>query len=313
MRSFLDAACVSGAFLGAPAAAPGQGEPAASTPAVAIDERHRLQSALVGDALDDARIRFFGHLEGSDTYNPADPPGDVNGLRFFDQRANQVLLNQASLTLERPVPIAPEFDFGFRVSAFAGSDAPYVLNDGISPDTPGPFTPEIQVALTELHADVILPWGRGVRARVGEALSPIGYESVDPAHRPLCSASFQFIFAQPYTQTGIFADVTTDDSWTLTMAAIRGYGFPTTAYGSRPNWLAGAACEPPGSETKAALMVLVGPTTSGNDDVDRILVDFILTHRLDQDVSIAINADYGYENGLAPPPTRPSTTASPRT
>jgi hypothetical protein len=291
----LDAWLAWGAWA-APAIAQGETHPA-SRPA---DAAPTLQSALFGDALDEWRLRFFGHVEGSYTYNPADPAGDVNTLRFFDQRANQALLNQASLTLERPVEVKPEFDLGFRASAFVGSDAPYILNDGISPSNPGPFTPEIQVAMTELYADAVLPWGRGVRVRAGEVFTPIGFESVDPTKRPLYSSSFQFVFAQPYTQTGIFADVPLDEAWTLTAAAIRGYGFPTTPYADRPMFLGGATYAPTGGGTTVAVMVLSGDEEVNDQDLQRSLLDVIVTQKLGGPWSIAVNLDYAYGEGAAP-------------
>src|SRR3954464_3685667 len=74
-----------------------------------------LERANLAGPLDDARIRVFGHVQGGYTYNPDDPALDLNLGRVFDVEANQAVLNQVDLSVERIVNRSrSEWDVGGR-------------------------------------------------------------------------------------------------------------------------------------------------------------------------------------------------------
>src|SRR5438876_237069 len=87
----------------------------------------RTRSAQVGTAVvsgkeaketkaEEAKPRFqlYGWVEGSVTGNLADPDDKQNFGRLFDDRSNEVLLNQVVITAERLLAPEPgQWDWGF--------------------------------------------------------------------------------------------------------------------------------------------------------------------------------------------------------
>src|SRR5207237_10893605 len=56
------------------------------------------------------RFRIYGWVESGITFNPDNPNTRQNFGRLFDDRANELLLNQAVVTLERALASAPAGD-----------------------------------------------------------------------------------------------------------------------------------------------------------------------------------------------------------
>ena len=72
----------------------------------------------------DPRFKISGWIDSGITFNPDSPRDNQNFGRFFDDRANEPLLNQAVINLERALAPQPgEFDWGFKLQFMYGSDA----------------------------------------------------------------------------------------------------------------------------------------------------------------------------------------------
>ena len=107
--------------------------------------------------------------------------------RFFAQpddtwrRAFSPLLNQAALTIQRPLdPKATDYDLGFKIQALYGSDARYVqylgeFNYAINDRT--------QIALVEAWGAVHLPWlfTGGIDVKAGQWVTLEGAETTEDA------------------------------------------------------------------------------------------------------------------------------------
>jgi hypothetical protein len=154
---------------------------------VAVPGRRRplmslLDRAGIAEPLDNARIRIFGHVEGSYTHNFEDPALDLNLGRVFDIEDGQFLLNQLDLNVERTVALSRDnWDVGGRVEMMYGSDARFIHSNGVfdhhSDDggfIPGP---ENQFDLTQAYVDVAVPVGSGLRVRAGKFLF---FKQLDP-------------------------------------------------------------------------------------------------------------------------------------
>ena len=105
-------------------------------PASPLAQRRPLMSLLdragLSGPLDDARIRIFGHVEASYTYNPDDPAADLNLGRVFDAEANQATFNQLDLNFERTVNLSSSaWDIGGRVELLYGGDARFIHSNGM--------------------------------------------------------------------------------------------------------------------------------------------------------------------------------------
>ena len=67
-----------------------------------------------------------GHIEGGLTFNTYPQNNGLNFGQLFTDKTNTPLLNQALVTVQRPIdPKSPNVDFGFKLQAYYGTDARY--------------------------------------------------------------------------------------------------------------------------------------------------------------------------------------------
>src|SRR5437899_2893557 len=84
------------------------------------------------------RFKISGWIDSGITFNPASPQDNQNFGRFFDDRANEPLLNQLVINFERALAPQPgEFDWGFKLQFMYGSDARFIHSLGLFDRTPG--------------------------------------------------------------------------------------------------------------------------------------------------------------------------------
>lgn len=146
---------------------------------------------------------WSGYLDGGITGNPDDPSNGINFGHLYTDRANTPLLNQASITLTRPLdPKATGVDFGFILQGMYGTDARFthywnefdrVINSRYQFD--------IVEAAGLVHLPIISDGGVDVTA--GQYVTPIGYEVINPGGNPLYSHSYIYNFSIPIKHTGV--------------------------------------------------------------------------------------------------------------
>ena len=111
------------------------------------------------DAAPASRVKFSGHLEIGATVNTGSPDDRQNFGRLFDDRSNEVLLNQLVFTAEQPLDSAAAgFDWGFKLQGLLGSDARFIHSVGLLDDTgSGIIQPDIVEAFLNLHLPTTRP------------------------------------------------------------------------------------------------------------------------------------------------------------
>ena len=151
-------------------------------------------------------VTLGAQLDAGVTGNPDRPADGLNFGRLFDDKANTVLLNQLQLTATRPInSAATGYDLGFILQATYGADARYTHYLGefnrLTSD---------RNQFTVLQADLLLhtPWlvQGGIDLKLGQFVTPIGYETIDPSTNPFYSHSYLFNFG-PFQHTGLQAVV----------------------------------------------------------------------------------------------------------
>ncbi|WP_428376084.1 outer membrane beta-barrel protein [Lichenicoccus sp.] len=136
-----------------------------------------------------------------------DRPADgLNYGRLFDDKANTVLLNQIQATVTRPInSSATGYDFGFTLQGTFGTDARYLHYDGEFDE----LTTNSRYQFTVLQANALMhaPWltAGGIDFKLGQFVTPIGYETIDPSTNPFYSHSYIFNFG-PFQHTGLLAE-----------------------------------------------------------------------------------------------------------
>ncbi|MBV9653410.1 MAG: porin [Acetobacteraceae bacterium] len=148
-------------------------------------------------------LKFGAQFDVGATVNPSSPSDNLNFGRLFDDKSNQVLLNQVLLSVARlPDPKATDYDFGFQIQALYGSDARYVQFLGELNST---FASRYQLAFINANLQAHLPWltEGGIDVKVGQMPTPLGFETIDPSTNPFYSHSYIFNFGLPFVSTGI--------------------------------------------------------------------------------------------------------------
>ena len=173
----------------------------ATTPAMADD-------APASDAAPAAwadTLKFSGHIDGGITFNPAAKTGSENIGNLFNDKANQVMLNQVMATVERPVDSkASTLDLGFRLQGIFGSDArmthgfnemDHLIND------------QNQVDVVEASVTAHLPvfTDGGIDIKLGQFPTPMGAEVIDSTGNYLYSHSYIYNYGIPLKNTGVLA------------------------------------------------------------------------------------------------------------
>ncbi|TAL80933.1 MAG: porin [Beijerinckiaceae bacterium] len=144
-----------------------------------------------------------GDIDSGITFNPDLGSGNVNFGRLFDDKANEPLLNQVSVVVQRPLDSsAKTIDFGFRVQLLYGSDARY-----------SHYLGECDYCIDNINQfDVLEAWGAvhlpyvfsgGVDIKVGQFATLLGYEPVNAPDSPFYSHTYIFNFGLPFKDTGI--------------------------------------------------------------------------------------------------------------
>lgn len=274
-------------------------------PAAAPAGRAPLMSSLdranLAAPLDAARVNLYGHVQGSYTYNPEDPSQDLNLGRNFDVEANQFVLNQVDLNVERPVNLSGEaWDFGGRVEFLYGGDARFLHSNGMFDNQDFFDGPENQFDIPQLYADVNVPLGSGLRIRVGKFLF---FKQIDPNASVFYSHSFTFGGALPYTHTGVTGYYKFNDQWSVEAGISRGWGQSLEDNNGSIDVL-GRVRFSPSTKTSFALLFITGPEETGRNDNYRTAVDFVGSHQVSDRLTLMFDLVYGIQ-------TDPSTSQLP--
>jgi hypothetical protein len=129
-------------------------------------------------------VKFSCWLDAGVTFNPSNPSDGINFGHLFTDKANQPLLNQFVLTLERPLdPKATGYDFGFRFQGMYGSDARYTHFLG---EFDHAISDRNQIDVVEAYVLAHLPWltTGGVDVKMGQFVTLEGAETIDPRVAP---------------------------------------------------------------------------------------------------------------------------------
>jgi Putative beta-barrel porin-2, OmpL-like. bbp2 len=152
------------------------------------------------------RFKISGWIDSGITFNPASPADNQNFGHFFDDRANEPLLNQAVINFERALAPQPgEFDWGFKLQLMYGSDARFIHSLGLFSDTAATsiVQPDLVEAYLNLHFPILSEGGLDLK--LGKFVTLEGAETIDPRTNFFYSHTYIFDFGIPFNHTGALA------------------------------------------------------------------------------------------------------------
>jgi hypothetical protein len=151
-------------------------------------------------------FKISGWIDSGMTFNPASPQDNQNFGRFFDDRANEPLLNQLVINFERALAPQPgEFDWGFKLQFMYGSDARYIHSLGLFSDTAATsiVQPDLVEGYLNLHFPIISEGGLDLK--LGKFVTLEGVETIDPRANFFYSHTYIFNVGIPFNHTGALA------------------------------------------------------------------------------------------------------------
>jgi hypothetical protein len=259
----------------------------------------------LGDPLTKAGINIYGYTQGGyfrDFTNPhiADGPTFIGYNNF----KNTLTLNKASLNIERLVDASKkQFDLGFHVEGIYGADAAFIHSNGMLDTQTGKY----QWDLLQAYVDVAFPY-LPMKLRVGKWIELAGFEQFsaniygafgDPM-RSFYSYSYQFLYAEPGTQTGAYLTYVLNPKWTFDAGFTRGWNQSTRDANGSPDFL-GRVTYTPSDKTSIIFVMTEGPEfpvgigknqPPGDNSDWWTALDLVVTQKVTDKLSLGLGIDY---------------------
>ena len=166
------------------------------------DDDKSKDKKVVAEKKAESRIKFSVFVDAGITGNPNAPDDHQNFGRLFDDRANEPMLNQATVTVERALAPEPDkFDWGFKIQAGVGSDGRFINTLGTLENVTRYI---IQPYVVEAYGNLHIPLTSGTSAdfKFGQFATILGAETIDPRTNYFYSHDYIFNFGLPFQHLG---------------------------------------------------------------------------------------------------------------
>jgi hypothetical protein len=150
-------------------------------------------------------VKFSGYVEVGGIGNTSSPASGLTWGQLFTDRNTEIMMNQLSFIASRDIDSKKQYDFGFKFQGMYGTDARYTH-----------FLGELdKVTDAQYQVDILEAWGQfhtpwlgtgGTDIKVGQYVTPLGAEVIDPRGNFFYSHDYIFNFGLPLKHTGILAD-----------------------------------------------------------------------------------------------------------
>lgn len=255
--------------------------------------------AVIKPATPESRLKFYGWLEAGITANPAGPGDNQNFGRLFDDRSNEPLLNQFSLTAERALDTAATgFDWGFKTQAMVGSDARFTHSEGIFDETSNArYQPDLVEAYLSLHCPVLTEGG--IDFKFGKAVTLEGAETIDPRTNFFYSHSYIFNFGIPLTYTGAMATVHATKWLDLIGGYTIGVNTSTQDNNDVGGFQGGFGLNLLDGKLTVLAITNLGPETPHNNNDYRYLNDVTVVWKISDKLTSITDLNYTYDEAAS--------------
>lgn len=247
-----------------------------------------------------------GWLEFGGTVNAFSPRNRSNLPVTFNDRSNDVQMNQLYLFLERPVDVdADAWQMGGRVDLLYGTDYHYTTALGLETfgdgrpkwnSENGPVGTNYGLAMPQAYMEVFAPWANGLSVKLGHFYTIMGYESVTAPDNFFYSHAYTMQYGEPKTHTGLLAAYQLAPQWKVQAGFTRGWD----TWEDNNNGLAflgGVQWTSADERTSAALTVHTGPEADEPPPrgTFRTAYSLVLSHQLTDRLTYVLQHDYGYD------------------
>ena len=265
-----------------------------------------LQGTFPGWLLDSQRLQISGWTDASFTASSA----AHNQLPLgFNYRANEFLLQQNWLRIERPVVTTgtSEPTFGFRADTILpGSDYRFTTARGLFDRqlTANNGQPNLYgIDPIQFYAEAYFPTvGRGLDVKIGRMFCQYGVEANDAPSNALLSHAYTFIY-DPFTHTGVMATLKLTDIWSVQAGLILGSDiFIDPA--DEPTLMGSIKWAPPNGRDSVLFSVILG---SGRFNQQQNfhnpeIFDLVYTHKINTRLTYNAEGLYGFTTNVSSSP-----------
>jgi hypothetical protein len=225
------------------------------------------------------QVAISGFVDVYYSKNLIRPVSHSNRFRNFDITENQVDLSLVEVVIQKTAsPI------GFRIDADFGS-----TNDLIQSGPQSTLN-----NLQQAYVTAMIPVGSGLTVDAGKFVTHMGYEVIEAKDNWNYSRSILFAYAIPYYHTGARATYAVQSNLTVAGFFYNGWNNPLQ---NKSGKTLGASI----NFAPAASLSFVANWIGGSEEPDsasaktRNVFDFTSTLSVTERLSIALNADYGFE------------------
>jgi len=278
--------------------------------------RRPLMSAIDrtggGSMMKDAGIDISGHVEGSYTYSFNQSINDTLTGRVFDDQHDELYLNQAAVVVQRTLEATDDavlgykdkLNFGFKIDFMYGQDARLIHSNGLFDHHNDDGARNEEFDLTQAYFTVGIPVGNGLLIKAGKFVTYMGAETINPTTNALYSHSYLFGFAIPFTQTGVSAEYSFNENLSVYGGVDRGWeqslednndDAVSVFGGLKYTWTPGSGGHP----VNIGINIHSGPEQANVQGNWRTVIDFVAESKVADQLTLAINADYGIEDDAA--------------
>jgi len=241
------------------------------------------------------RFKISGWIDAGVTFNPDSPQDNQNFGRLFDDRANEPLLNQVVINLERALaPQVGEFDWGFKLQFMYGSDARFIHSLGLFDRTAHEILqPDLVEAYLNLHFPVITE--SGLDLKLGKFVTLEGAETIDPRNNVFYSHTYIFNFGIPFNHTGALATFHAIKWLDLYAGITRGVNTSLNDNNGSPAFDGGVGLNLLDGKLTVLASTHIGPETPGNNRDVRYLSDITVTAKITDKLTSITDFNYALD------------------
>jgi hypothetical protein len=244
------------------------------------------------------RFKMSGWIESGITFNPASPQDNQNFGRLFDNRANEPMLNQLALNVERALAPKPdEFDWGFKLQFMYGSDARFIHSLGLLDHTAATsiLQPDLVEAYLNLHFPIITDGGLDLK--LGKFVTLEGAETIDPRSNFFYSHTYIFNFGIPFNHTGALATVHVNKWIDLYGGITRGVNTSIEDNNDNPSFAGGIGLNLLDGKLTLLAATSIGPETPNDNHDQRYLNCMTTSWKITDKLTSITDLNYTHDAG----------------
>ncbi|MDO9106534.1 MAG: porin [Methylovulum sp.] len=273
------------------------------SPLLAHAEGEGAVESLTGvnvNSLNDMGIEVGGWVSTGIAGNPDGPRDNFNGPVTFNDRANEIHMNQLYGYIERAVDTEGSgWDFGFRADILYGTDARFTTQYNFDEQIIGDDYSFYKLAFPQVYATMFAPIGNGITAKIGHFYTLIGNEVVTAPDNFFYSHAYTMQYGEPFTHTGALLSYPINKNISVTGGVVSGWD---SFFQEPANFLGSVSYTTDNEKTSVALAYIGGDQGDwqGQNDDHRSMYSIVVNHDITDSLHYTLQHDYGVQENWDP-------------